>query len=95
MRMVGLGRVMVLALARWCRGAGKGSDNQQCGGSWNGGVGEDKHVMKLGGGGLIVIMKLSNFNRDTALMPINTHPTDVELMMTCIISDSSDMMWLW
>jgi hypothetical protein len=42
--------------------------------------------MKFGGGGLIVIIKLSNFNRDTALMPINTHLTDVELMMTCIIS---------
>ncbi len=29
----------------------------------------DKQVMKLGGGGLIAIIKLSNFNRDTALMP--------------------------
>ena len=44
-------------------------------------MGGDKHVMTFGGGGLIVIIKLSNFNRDTALMPINTHLTDVELMM--------------
>ena len=71
---------------RWRAGVGgQRSNNQQCGGSWNRGVGGDKHVMKLGGGGLIVIIKLSNFNHDTALMPINTHLTDVELMMTCII----------
>ena len=54
-------------------------------------MGGDKHVMKSGGGGLIVNVKLNNCNRDTSLMPINTHLTDVELMMTCISSDSSDM----
>ena len=45
------------------RASERANEQSTRGGKWNGGVGGDKHVMKFGGG-LIVIIILSNFNHE-------------------------------